>query len=76
LFAEPGEWIQRVQAIVIELHPPYTLSHLKVALSRAHAPFVVAQVSTKQSCPVVFLRRAMEAPCRPAGNTAGSLLLK
>ena len=57
LFAECGPWIERVKAIVIELHPPYGLSDLQSDLARANAPFVVAECSTKKSCPVVLLER-------------------
>lgn len=62
LFAHCEKWIERVNAIVIELHPPYELPALQNDLARAGAAFFVAEVASKQSCPVVLLRRVTPAP--------------
>lgn len=35
LFATPGRWLSSTGAIVVEVHPPYTLSHLEHDLSNA-----------------------------------------
>jgi FkbM family methyltransferase len=61
LFDDCRSWIQRIDAIVIELHPPYTLPELLTALKRAGANFEVARVLDRKLCPVVLLRRT-DAP--------------
>jgi FkbM family methyltransferase len=58
LFEDCRSWIQRIDAIVIELHTPYTLPELLTALERAGADFEVARVVGLKLCPIVLLRRA------------------
>jgi len=63
LFEDCRSWIQRIDAIVIELHPPYTLPELLTALKSAEANFEVARVLDRKLCPVILLRRT-GAPSR------------
>jgi FkbM family methyltransferase len=58
LFEDCRSWIGRVDAIVIELHPPYGLSDLLHSLKKAGADFQVAVQIHQKLCPVVLLRRA------------------
>jgi FkbM family methyltransferase len=58
LFEDCSTWIGRVNAIIIELHPPYNLSELLVALKKAGADFEVSEQINRKLCPVVLL-------CRP-----------
>ena len=57
LFEDCRSWIAQVNAIVIELHPPYTLTDLLVALKRGGADFQVAVHVHQKLCPVVLLNR-------------------
>jgi FkbM family methyltransferase len=58
LFADCRAWIGRVDAIVIELHAPYTLADLLAALKKAGADFEIVSHMNRKSCPVVMLRRS------------------
>jgi FkbM family methyltransferase len=69
LFAECGRWIDRVKAMVIELHPPYGFRELKEDLSRCGAKFGVVEVSSRKACPIVFLKRLERVvDARPAAR--------
>jgi FkbM family methyltransferase len=57
LFADCRAWIGQVDAIVIELHQPYTLDDLLAALKKAGAEFEIVSQMNRKSCPVVMLRR-------------------
>jgi FkbM family methyltransferase len=57
LFADCRAWIGQVDAIVIELHAPYTLADLLAALKKAGADFEIVSQMNRKSCPVVMLRR-------------------
>lgn len=57
LFEDCRSWIKQVDAIVIELHPPYSLQALMLALKRAGANFEVCAQTNRKLCPVVLLRR-------------------
>jgi FkbM family methyltransferase len=57
LFNDCRAWIGKINAIVIELHPPYNLEELLTALKKADSDFeVVCQIKQKL-CPVVLLKR-------------------
>jgi FkbM family methyltransferase len=58
LFEDCRSWIRQVDAIVIELHPPYSLQALMLALKRAGASFEISAQSNRKPCPVVLLRRS------------------
>jgi FkbM family methyltransferase len=57
LFADCREWIGQVDAIVIELHQPYTLDELLAALKKAGAEFEIVSQINRKACAVVLLRR-------------------
>jgi hypothetical protein len=57
LFADCRAWIGQVDAIVIELHQPYTVDDLLAALRKARADFEIVSQMNRKSCPVVMLRR-------------------
>jgi FkbM family methyltransferase len=57
LFEDCRAWIGQVNAIVIELHPPYTLPDLLDALKKAGADFEVSKHVNRKTCPVVMLSR-------------------
>ena len=57
LFADCHAWIGQVEAIVIELHAPYTLADLQAALKSAGADFEIVSQMNRKACPVVMLRR-------------------
>jgi len=57
LFADCHAWIGQVEAIVIELHAPYTLADLQAALKNAGADFDIVSQMNRKACPVVMLRR-------------------
>jgi FkbM family methyltransferase len=59
LFEDCRAWIERVNAIIIEIHPPYSLRALLFALERAGATFEIAAQTNRKSCPVVLLRRSV-----------------
>jgi FkbM family methyltransferase len=58
LFSSCRPWIGRVQAIAVELHPPYDLDRLLADLTRAEADFEVAVESQTKANTLAFLRRA------------------
>ncbi len=57
LFADCQAWIGQVEAIVIELHQPYTLDDLLAALKKAGVDFQIVSQMNRKSNPVVMLRR-------------------
>ncbi len=57
LFEDCRSWIGRVDAIVIELHPPYGLTQFSAALERVGADFEITAQITRKLCPVLLLRR-------------------
>jgi len=57
LFEDCRSWIGRVAAIVVELHPPYSLPELLAALKRADADFEISAQINRKLCPVVLLRQ-------------------
>ena len=57
LFADCRDWIGQIDAIVIELHPPYDLDELSMALKKAGADFEVVCQIKRKLCPVVLLQR-------------------
>jgi FkbM family methyltransferase len=59
LFEDCRAWIGRVNAIVIEIHPPYSLQALMFALERAGASFEIAAQTNQKACPVALLRRVV-----------------
>jgi FkbM family methyltransferase len=58
LFEDCHSWIGSVDAIIIELHPPYGLADLSSALAKAGADFEIAAQINRKLCPVVLLRRS------------------
>jgi FkbM family methyltransferase len=58
LFEDCRSWIGRVDAIIIELHPPYGLADLSLALGKAGASFEISAQINRKLCPVVLLRRS------------------
>jgi FkbM family methyltransferase len=58
LFASCETWIHRVNSIIVELHPPYSVSDLLADLKRADACFDIAALVDEKVCPVLFLRRS------------------
>ncbi|HEX3799014.1 MAG TPA: FkbM family methyltransferase [Verrucomicrobiae bacterium] len=57
LFAHCAPWIEMVNAIVVELHPPYTLAELRSALAQSGAHFEVTVQINRKLCPLVLLQR-------------------
>ncbi len=57
LFRGCQGWIHRVNAIVAELHPPYTPAALLSDLQNAGAHFEVLSCSSKKDFPVLLVRR-------------------
>jgi FkbM family methyltransferase len=57
LFEDCSHWIGQINAIVIELHPPYGLDELLMALKKGGADFEVVCQMNRKLCPVVLLRR-------------------
>ena len=53
LFRQPTEWIGHVETMVVELHPPYGLSHLLEDLKRAGVCF--RQVASNKNGSLVLL---------------------
>jgi FkbM family methyltransferase len=62
LFEDCRAWIGRVDAIVIELHPPYGLPDLSLALTKAGADFEISAQINRKLCPIVLLRRPKTIP--------------
>ncbi len=57
IFEDCSSWIRRVAAIIVELHPPYSLNQLLASLKRANADFQVSAQINRKLCPIVLLRR-------------------
>ena len=58
LFSNCRGWIGQISAIVIEIHPPYSLDELLMALKNSGADFKVVYQINRKSCPLVLLQRA------------------
>lgn len=62
LFADCRAWIAQVEAIVIELHPPYTLSEFMTALKKGGSNFEIVTQVERKSCAVIFLKKSQILP--------------
>ncbi len=58
LFKDCRDWISQGEAIVIELHPPYSPSDLQADLKAAGARFELVREFSAKVCPVLLLRRS------------------
>ena len=56
VFADCGAWIGRVKAIVIELHPPYSVDRFLSDLGSSGAQFEIVREFAAKQCPVLLLQ--------------------
>ena len=56
VFANCGAWIGRVKAIVIELHPPYSVDRFLSDLGSSGTQFEVVRKFAAKQCPVLLLQ--------------------
>lgn len=56
LFADCADWISKVKAMVVELHPPYSIADFFADLNRSGARFQLLRRCSGKQCPVLLLR--------------------
>ena len=62
LFKNCGSWIKRIGTMVVELHPPYSVSEFQADLKNSGATFSIVREFSEKECPVLLLQSSLYRP--------------